>query len=174
MDARLRFISLLLVKGIRKYEVIGYRYYSTDAFSHQSGHTTGSYYVDGVSLTYGTCPCKHIWTFVSGYFDNIADGSNCPCSSGSPQTVPSFVGNDYFCESGCSDSSLSQKLYTNDPLWDGDGCGSKEPHCCSASGLLWFHKVLTSSTTETLEMHICSDGDPNNDKEIVSYESFVK
>ena len=159
-------------------KVIGYQYYSTDAFYHQSGHTIDSHYVDGVSLTYGSSPRKHIWTFAAGYFDNIADGSNCPCSSGSPQTVPKFVGNDYFCESGCSDSSMSKKLYTSDPLWDGDGCGSLEQDCCNASGLPWFHKVLTctSSTTEALEMRICADGGPNDDEDIpiASYEIFVK
>ena len=157
-------------------KVIGYQYYSTDAFAHKSEHTIDSYYVDGVSLTYGSYPRKHIWTFAAGYFDNIPRSDNCPCSSGSPQTVPSFVGNDYFCESGCSDSVISQKLYTSDSLWDGDGCGSVEQDCCNASGLPWFHKVLTSSTTKALEMRICADGGPNNDEDIpiASYEIFVK
>ena len=154
-------------------KVIGYQYYSTNAFYFQSGHTIDSYYVDGVSLTYGSSPRKHIWTFAAGYFDNIASGSNCPCSSGSPQIVPPFVGNDYFCESGCSDSSMSKKLYTSDPLWDGDGCGSLEQDCCSASGLPWFHKVLTSSTIEALEMRICVTSKPE-DIPVVSYEIFVK
>ena len=42
--------------------------------------------------------------------------------------------------------------------------------------LLWTHKVLTSSTTETLEMRICADGGPNNDEDIpiAFYEIFVK
>ena len=90
-------------------KVIGYQYYSTNAFYHQSGHTNDSYYVDDVSLTYGSSPRKHIWTFAAGLLDNVPSKYNCPCSSGSPQTVPSFVGNDYFCESGCSDSSVSHR-----------------------------------------------------------------
>ena len=158
-------------------KLIGYQYYSTDAFVHQAGHTIDSYYVDGVSLTYGSCPRKHIWTFAAGSFDNVASSANCPCSSGSPQTVPSFVGNDYFCESGCSNSIWTNKLYTSDPLWDGDGCGSLEQDCCNASGLPWFHKVLTctSSTTEALEMRICASSDTNDeDIAIGSYEIFVK
>ena len=157
-------------------KVIGYQYWAPDAFLTQSERTIDSYYVDGVSLTYGSCPRKHIWTFAAGQLDNIASIANCPCSSGNPQSVPSFVGNDYFCESGCSDSSASQKLYTSDPLWDGDGCGSLEQDCCNASGLPWFHKVLTSSTTEALEIRICADGGPNNDEDIAiaSYEIFVK
>ena len=157
-------------------KVIGYQYYTTDAFIHQSGHTIDSYYVDGISLTYGSSPRKHIWTFASGFYDNVPGPDNCPCSSGSPQSVPSFVGNDYFCESGCSDSSISQKLYTSDPLWDRDGCGHLEQDCCNASGLPWFHKVLTSSTTEALEIRICADGGTNDNEDIpiALYEIFVK
>ena len=156
-------------------KVIGYQYASPNAFYHQAGHTIDSYYVDGISLTYGSCPRKHIWTFAAGLFDNVPSPHNCPCSSGSPQTVPSFVGNDYFCESGCSDSSISTKFYTSDPLWDGDGCGTLEQDCCNASGLPWFHKVLTSSTTEALEMRICADeGTDNEDILIASFEIFVK
>ena len=157
-------------------KVIGYQYWSTDAFYHQAGYTIDSYYVDGVSLTYGSSPRKHIWTFVAGLFDNVTAKYNCPCSSGSPQSVPPFVGNDYFCESGNSDNTYTQKLYTSDPLWDGDGCGSLEQDCCNASGLSWFHKVLTLPTTEALEMRICADGGPTNNEDIpiASYEIFVK
>lgn len=123
-------------------KVIGYQYYDTDAFRSHAGRTIDTYYVDGISLTYGTFPRRHIWTFAAGQYDNLPDPDNCPCSSGSPQSVPSFVGNDYFCENGCSESSHTQKLYTTDPLWDGKGCGSLEGDCCSVSGLPWFHKVL--------------------------------
>ena len=154
-------------------KVIGYQYYSTDAFYFQAGHTIDSHYVDGISLTYGSSPRKHIWTFASGLLDNAPALYNCPCSSGSPQSVPSFVGNDYFCESGNSDTTVTKTLYTSDPLWDGDGCGSLEEDCCNASGLPWFHKVLTSSSTEALEMRICATSSPE-DSPVASYEIFVK
>ncbi len=58
-----------------------------------------SYYVDGISLTYGR-PRKHIWTFASS-LEEIGDHlhSNCPCininQAGSASTPPAFVGNDY-------------------------------------------------------------------------------
>ena len=48
---------------------------------------------------------------------------------------------------------------------------------CNASGLPWFHKVLTctSSTTEALEMRICANSDTNDeDIAIGSCEIFVK
>ena len=58
--------------------------------------------------------------------------NNCPCSSGSTNDSsgwmrvipPAFVGNDYFCESGCP-GHVANVLYP-DPLWDGEGCGSLE------------------------------------------------
>uniref|UniRef100_A0A1X7SU88 Uncharacterized protein n=1 Tax=Amphimedon queenslandica TaxID=400682 RepID=A0A1X7SU88_AMPQE len=69
---------------------------------------------------------------------------NCPCSPGSPQnsTLQSFIGNDYFCESGnpATDNSWHHNVYTSDPLWDGKGCGSIEGVCCAAPGLPWFNK----------------------------------
>ena len=135
--------------------MIGYQQYSPDAV-RQTGKTLDQDYVDGISLTRGS-PRQHIWTFMAGLYDNVASPNNCPCSSGSPQSVPSFVGEDYFCESGNSDSSLTNKLYTSDPLWDGKGCGSLEEDCCTVPGLPWFHNVLTTSTTDFLEMRICAN-----------------
>ena len=111
---------------------------------------------------------------MAGLYDNIASPYNCPCSSGSPQSVPSFVGEDYFCESGNSDSSYTNKLYTSDPLWDGKGCGSLEEDCCTVPGLPWFHKVLASSTTDFLEMRICADEVlSNEDIPVELYEIYV-
>ena len=55
--------------------------------------------------------------------------------------VQPFVGSNYFCESGNPDSSISLKLYTSDPLWDGQGCGAQEGICCSVPGLPWFHRM---------------------------------
>ena len=128
--------------------MIGYQKQYTDAVFF-TGKTLDQDYVDGITFTRGS-PCQHIWTFMAGLYDNVASPYNCPCSSGSPQSVPSFVGEDYFCESGNSDSSTTNKLhvYTSDPLWDGKGCGSLEEDCCTVSGLPWFHKVLTASTTD--------------------------
>uniref|UniRef100_A0A1X7TZS3 Uncharacterized protein n=1 Tax=Amphimedon queenslandica TaxID=400682 RepID=A0A1X7TZS3_AMPQE len=96
---------------------------------------TNSYYVDGVSITYGS-PCQHVWTLIAGLSeDSTSHGGhyNCPCSQGSSQnsTLQSFIGNDYFCESGNPNIS-SFILYTSDPLWDGKGCGGSEGNCCTS------------------------------------------
>ena len=63
-----------------------------------------SYYVDGVSITCGFSH-QHVWTLMAGIHEapRVNDGRyNCPCSQVSPQnsTLQSFIGNDYFCESG--------------------------------------------------------------------------
>ena len=136
--------------------VTGYQYYSPDAF-HAPSVGINSHYVDGVSLTHGS-PRKHIWTFVAGLQKNTlySDGTKaCPCSPGSTQAPPAFVGNDYFCESGVP-GHVQQQLYTSDPLWDGEGCGSLETVCCQAAGLPWFHKRLSAPTNNNIEMRICA------------------
>ena len=166
--------------------VVGYQYATPDAvYYHSSQDDINSYYVDGVSITRGS-PRQHIWTLMAGlneasYYNAINDGRyNCPCSVGSTQnsTLQSFIGNDYYCESGnpATDGSLQFIiLYTSDPLWDGKGCGSLEGNCCTAPGLPWFHKVLNTTTTDYLELRVCAD-DATTDEDVpVSlYELYVK
>ena len=83
---------------------IGYQYGTPDAFGlHAAGHMIDSYYVYGVSVTHGT-PRNHIWTLAAGLSEGgFSQQYNCPCSNSShPDNVfpPSFVGNNYYCESG--------------------------------------------------------------------------
>ncbi len=67
-----------------------------------------SVYVSGVSITHGVPGSRqHIWTFAAALEYNCTTGSNnnhlCPCTNihfNWPYQVPSFIGNDYFCESG--------------------------------------------------------------------------
>ena len=105
--------------------VTGYQFYSTDAFHELSD--LNSYYVDGVSITCGS-PRQHVWTLANGLTDFYNNNPRwiCPCSTGSNQTIPSFVANHYFCESGNHAMSWTNTLYTSDPLWDGQGCRSLE------------------------------------------------
>ena len=58
-------------------------------------------YVTGVSVTHGS-PRQHIWTFAAGFSDNDTRWLSelCPCNPNSDASVPSFVGEDYFCDSG--------------------------------------------------------------------------
>ena len=75
----------------------GYQYNAGEAF-FRGGNSLDSYYVDGLSLTYGS-PRQHIWTFAVGYTKLSYTRENCPCARGGT-TSPSIVGSDYFCESG--------------------------------------------------------------------------
>ena len=161
--------------------VIGYQYGSPDAIDPHSirSKSINGAYVDGVSLTHGN-PRQHIWTFIAALQENYfnLDGRHeCPCAPNSPVTVPSFMGNDYFCESGCPGHWQTRVFYTNppDPLWDGKQCGLIEKACCQAPGLPWFNKTLDSPTTDYIEMRVCAD-DPGGyeDSPVTYYELYVK
>ena len=85
----------------------GYQYSYTDAFEsyHDGGATTiNSSYVTGISLTHGT-PRQHIWTFAASPSDSETNLEACPCNATTYNSAPSFVGEDYFCESGTNSGS---------------------------------------------------------------------
>ena len=166
--------------------VVGYQFGSTDAVDPSHGTNAhdniNSYYVDGVSITRGS-PRQHVWTLMAGFheagFNVQNDGRyNCPCSAGSTQgpTLQSFIGNDYYCESGnpATDGTYQHILYTSDPLWDGQGCGSLEENCCAAPGLPWFNKVLNTTTSDYLELRVCSDQETTEDSPVNYYEIYVR
>ena len=138
--------------------VRGYQFGSTDAFYAfhcPAPCTIDNPYVDGVSITHGASPRKHIWTYAVGYTANV--GATCPCT-GSGAPPPAFVGSDYYCESGAGVSGwYPTPLHSDDPLWDGQGCGGLERTCCDPSNLPWFCKELPEPTTDDLEFHICGD-----------------
>ena len=142
-------------------KIIGYQDKSTDAFSDPERHIDSNY-VDGVSITHGYHPRKHIWTFAAAYSEISTShrGGKCPCTDDqiSPSLlppIPSFVGDNYFCDTG-STTTLSSIFYPNDPLWDGQGCGSRST-CCTFNTPPWFFKTLSSSISDNLELRICSD-----------------
>ena len=49
----------------------------------------GEAYVDGVSITHGKSPHKHIWTCMASQSEKKPI---CPCSTGSTVKVPEFIG----------------------------------------------------------------------------------
>ena len=97
---------------------------------------------------------------MAGMFDSHYYNMNCPCNipPGGMQQVQSFVGSNYFCESGNSNNTWTSKLYTKDPLWDGKGCGTQETVCCSTPDLQWFHRDYVNVTiTDYIELRVCAD-----------------
>ena len=95
--------------------------------------------MDGVSVTQGSSPRKHVWTFLADYSESV-----CPCSTGSTESVRSFMGNDYFCESGNPNNVASHILYTSDPLWDGQSCRNLESPCCNVPGIHGFTETMVT------------------------------
>ena len=102
---------------------VGYQKNNTDGFAtlRFSSRSINGPYVDGVSITYAT-PRKHIWTYAVGFSDKSDHNNqvNCPCSEFSGRLPPSFVHDNYYCES----SNLQMNTYENnyfidDPVWDG-------------------------------------------------------
>ena len=158
--------------------IIGYQVGSTDAF-HDRGRPIDQSYVDGVSVTYGE-PRKHIWTFASGITETSSYPQySCPCAqlAGTPQP-PSFVGNNYFCESAnplTTYENTGTLRYTDDPLWDGQRC-DHEGQCCSrANSPPWFSVMLPYQTNEKIEIRICSrDGIGNDDTPIGLLDIYVQ
>ena len=113
-------------------------------------------YVDGISITTAK-PRKHIWTYAVGTSDN--DGNyktNCPCAVHPGPSPPTFVGNDYYCESGNTDSYQGDKLYSGDPLWDGSQCSS-ENSCCSRADMPWFFRHFITKQQANIEVRMCKD-----------------
>ena len=138
--------------------IISYQFGSPDAFGG-SGSSIDTYYVDGVSVTCGS-PRQHIWTFAAGVDEQTRYyGSTCPCVTGSTNgnNIPSFVGQNYFCESGLTMWNGNHILFPDgDPLWDGQGCGPSSS-CCTFNSPPWFNVQLPSPTTDDIEVRICSN-----------------
>ena len=110
--------------------------------------------------------CGHLWAGLQENYIYYDGRFECPCSNGSTQTVQSFIGNDYFCESGTPGNYDHTTFQSQDPLWNGKECGAIETECCEAPGIPWFHKVIDSPTTSTdsIEMRVRggqSTGDEN-------------
>ena len=162
--------------------VRGYSHRSPDAFGEvpdfggrTANQSLGANYVDGVSITYGTPP-NHVWTYAAGFSENGTDNPifNCPCNSNIMAPVPSYVGDDYYCEAG-GIAFTSSQWFTDDPLWDGEKCRGTEGPCCNHTALPWFMKRLSAQTLSSIEVRLCVDqaiGDENIGLERL--EVFVK
>jgi len=91
-----------------------------------------------------------------------------------PASSQPFVGDDYFCESGCPGNCQANVLYT-DSLWDGKQCGLIEKACCQAPGLPWFHKTFNLPTSDFIELRVCSNETPSTeDIPVGFYDIYVK
>ena len=153
-------------------KVIGYQYWQPNGFgpSKYTSSLIDRTYVDGVSITNGS-PRQHVWTFADAHDEVVTHQQNteftaCPCLHPSVPfdgVIPSFVGEDYYCETG-SRTNAQQRYYFDDPLWDGEGC-EEENECCNRGGP-WFCKQLPQSTQDDVEMRVCTNSN-RADEDIV-------
>ena len=146
-----------------------------DAFNSGSSSIDGPY-AEGVSVTHGF-PHQHIWTFAAGIDEqNTSTSSTCPCVNGSTggSLVPSFVGQNYFCETGITQNPNTVTFWPNgDPLWDGQGCGPNSS-CCTFNSPPWFNVRLPNATTDYMEVRLCGSGIQFEDSPIQLMELYVK
>ena len=158
--------------------VIGYQKGSTDGFGsyHYPSRSINGPYLDGVSITYGITR-KHIWSYVIGHsktvkYDPVSPA--CPCSQFPGQSPPSFVHEHYYCESGrLLDTGLTP-YYTDDPVWDGNGCPT-ENSCCSDPSLPWFYHQIPLTVNKNFEVRICYDEPFSNEGVLVKqFQLYVQ
>ena len=137
----------------------GYQFRSPDGFYPVAGigvNDIDGVYLDGASITYGS-PRKHIWSYAGGLTEGTETGWYCPCNQGSIFDTPSFVGQDYYCESAVNPhGSWDTILYPGDPLWDGANCDGPEAACCTNEKMPWFTKSLEGRTSDDVELRLCS------------------
>jgi hypothetical protein len=155
--------------------IIGYQYASPDAFERHPPHNN-HINLDGINITRGANR-NHIWSYVAGFNQNSSSQSQskCPCSTenGQGHSHASSVGDNYYCESGNPNVQHTSKLYSDDPLWDGQQC---EGTCCTGTNSPpWFSVQLPAPTTEGIEVSICCDqGTDDEDVPVKLIEIFVQ
>ena len=156
--------------------VNGYQQGNTDAFLNahdfcSDDNSLDDVCVDGVSLTHGAEGSRqHIWTFASAGDETINNVNACTCSNvhdNFMHAVPTFIDQEhYFCDTGTSQPVEADIIYTDNPLWDGKGCGP-DSSCCEFNSPPWFCTTLPQPTTDTIEMRLCRDEDNGNEDIIV-------
>ncbi len=138
--------------------IVAYQYGSPSVFLSITTNNP----INGIILTHGESLRRHIWSFVNGASETYTTPERCPCSGGSG-TVPSFIGQDYFCDTAVRGSTVNDgTLYPDDPLWDGQGCGSTST-CCEFNNPPWFCKQLPQPTTDDIELRLCENSGPTAD-----------
>ena len=146
--------------------VEGYQYGSMDSFvGSTASKTPDDLYAEGISITHGPSPRRHLWTYAVGLNANSDRNAHyqCPCTViGTSNNVPTFLGNDYFCDSAnpSRNSWINGNLYS-DRLWDNSGpsCVSGST-CCDNPEQPWFKKKLAQPASEDVEMRWCGNESP--------------
>ena len=131
--------------------VRGYAYFKPDGFINCT--TENILCVDGIIITYGAA-LSHLWTYVANYQESgpfsCFNTTQQDCAGANTE----FFYTNYYCESGAT--VIREDWYTDDPLWDGEGCG-KEGACCVGNGQPWFHTPIPAPTIADIQARVCTD-----------------
>ena len=115
-------------------------------------------HVDGVSFTHGTNPDRtHIWTYIAAIkFGNAI--SRCTICD---KDKPFYIGTNFTCTTG----HCTAWPCLNNAIWtDRLPCAGNEA----------FHRRLSESTTDNIEMRVCRDQGRHDKDILISYvEIFV-
>ena len=146
----------------------GYQWASPNGFywfQNNQNFKVDSFYVDGVVLANQVNNTRsHIWTFAAA-IDEVGRNKafSCQCSNVNVKIdnfkTPPFVGDDYFCETGSRNQFQYGVLYTDDPLWDGKGCGEVST-CCDKGE--WFCKDVPKTSSD-IELRLCGNEERSNE-----------
>jgi len=152
----------------------GYQIGEPSAFGpYVNDQTNVDLVMDGVLISHGNTQ-KHIWAYASGLekAPKIPNNNYCPCASYRFNgIVPSFIGNDYYCDSGVDSNPVRGTFYTT-PLWTGKGC-TPPNFCCSHSGMPWFCKTLPVPTTDYIEIHNCHNAPKTENTALEIIELYI-
>jgi len=136
--------------GVTWSEVLGSfrarQYHTMDAFGQdRSDYSVEEMYVDGISVTVGAPGSReHLFTLAVGITTQNETSYACPSQTG--PAAQSFVGSDYLCDSGNTDSSWTNIWYARD-IFVGQ----------------WFEVDRGVSSTEEVEARLMSNQDSNNE-----------
>ena len=120
-----------------------------------------------------------MWSFVAAYGEQTTDSATiCSCTNTNiiwSHSVPYYVGNDYCCDTGNSGGSIgnSNTVFSDDPLWDGEGCGPTST-CCQFNSPPWFCKSLGYRTTQDLELRLSTRDGLREDILVSLVELYVQ
>ena len=163
--------------------VVGYQFGATAAFQASQNNRQiriNESYVTGVSITHGS-PRDHVWTYAAGRYEGFYYYSSvryqfCPCEHVREIFIPDYVGAYWYCESGDNRErgSTGYNLFSDDPLWDGEGC-RLPGKCCQFDGPLYFTRTLHNPVSDPIEVRICNYYTSQYSDVLVSHlELYVK
>ena len=138
---------------------VGFSYHHPCAFHYSIYSTLDGAYVAGLSITHGAPGNRtHIWTYAGGYQESFSHTCNCPCAKFPGTSAPSYVGDNYYCESATRYNPIESRRqwFTNNTLWDNQDCypGS---NCCNNPQAPWFVRELTTPTQDDVEIRWCTE-----------------